>query len=183
MMFNRIAAVVAASGALAGVIWTNRERIMPYKARASSFKLDIDNALEKTEKVKYKWNDNWDHRAASASNKKEGKEIGGEENAAKPTASRHLILIRHGQYEHWHEDSDKKVLTELGRRQAMATGERLKQLGDGYTIMYYSTMPRATETAQIIRCTLMSNSVLVKIGPSTIFVLSNLVPPPPPGLR
>ena len=151
MVVNRVTAMVAASGALAGVIWTNRERIMPYKARASSFKLEIDDALEKTAKGTYKWNDNWDHRASSAPNKKAGKEAGGKEDVAKPTASRHLILIRHGQYEHWHEDSDKKVLTELGRRQGMATGERLKQLGNDYTMMYYSTMPRAAETAQIIR--------------------------------
>lgn len=60
------------------------------------------------------WDENWDMRAPPKPS--EGKE------AAKPTAIRHLILIRHGQYEEWHSDSDKKVLTELGRKQAMETG-------------------------------------------------------------
>ena len=72
----------------------------------------------------------------------------------KSVATRHLILIRHGQYQQWPTDSDRKKLTELGRRQARATGERLKQLDANYNSLYYSTMPRATETGKIIRCLL-----------------------------
>lgn len=119
------------------------------KAKATSHKLDINEALEKYQSGKHKWNYNWDHRAPADRDKK-GVD-GGQEEEEKSVATRHLILIRHGQYEIWHKDSDMKKLTELGRRQAKATGERLKELDENYTILYFSTMPRATETGKIIR--------------------------------
>ena len=43
-----------------------------------------------------------------------------------------------------------QVLTEMGRRQADATGKRLKALKIPFTTIHYSTVVRATETAQII---------------------------------
>ena len=118
------------------------------KAKAASNKLDIDEALEKYGSGKYKWNYNWDHRAPASSEKND---TDGEKEEKKSVATRHLILIRHGQYEQHHKDSDMKKLTELGRRQARATGDRLKELDENYTILYFSTMPRATETGKIIR--------------------------------
>ena len=147
--FQRIATVVATSGVLTGVLWANREKLMPQKAKAATYRLEIDEALEKYQSGKHKWNYNWDCRAPGG--KAKSKESETEEEEPKSVATRHLILIRHGQYEQWHKDSELKKLTELGRRQAKATGERLKGLGDKYTILYFSTMPRATETGQIIR--------------------------------
>ena len=178
MSFNRITAIVATSGALTGILWANRETLTPYKAKASTVKFHIDEGLEKYEKGKYSWNENWDYRAPNRTKSKGNKGVEGDEEVPKPTASRHLILIRHGQYEHWHDDSDMKVLTELGRRQAVATGERLKQLGESYTIMYYSTLPRATETAQIIRYSVYTAANCT----SSIFSLIISSPPfsPPP---
>ncbi|EEC19333.1 phosphoglycerate mutase, putative, partial [Ixodes scapularis] len=68
----------------------------------------------------------------------------------KPTAIRHLYLIRHGQY-NLKGDSDRDlILTELGRKQADVTGQRLKQLNVPFSRMVFSTMARATETARII---------------------------------
>ena len=48
----------------------------------------------------------------------------------KPVAgpSRHLILIRHGQYDETSRDDAKRILTPLGREQAEATGKRLAEL-------------------------------------------------------
>lgn len=70
---------------------------------------------------------------------------------ARATASRHLIFVRHGQY-NLHAASDQdRTLTRLGRDQAALTGERLKELGLPYSRFVYSTMTRATETANIIR--------------------------------
>ena len=42
--------------------------------------------------------------------------------------TRHVILIRHGQYDETHKDDARRILTELGRRQAKRTGERLAEL-------------------------------------------------------
>ena len=66
-----------------------------------------------------------------------------------------LFLVRHGEPEHhvqgltggWTNTS----LTELGRKQAKLTGERLKQLiGDSFIGLYTSDLLRAVETAEII---------------------------------
>ena len=93
-----------------------------------------------------KWDFNWDHMAPE-------KKADDGENAevAKSKASRTLILIRHGQYIRDPHDPEKRILTELGKKQAALTGQRLKELGIEYSILHYSTMPRATETADIIR--------------------------------
>jgi serine/threonine-protein phosphatase PGAM5 len=67
--------------------------------------------------------------------------------------SRTLILVRHGQYansESSHDDA-LHVLTPLGRRQAEATGVRLRLLlGDAPVVITHSTMARAAETAALI---------------------------------
>ena len=43
-----------------------------------------------------------------------------------------------------------QILTELGRKQAIATGKRLKEFNISYIVMHHSTMVRAVETAQLI---------------------------------
>lgn len=65
-------------------------------------------------------------------------------------ATRHLILVRHGQYNLKGKSDEERFLTSLGREQAKLTGLRLKELGLPYTRLVQSTMTRATETAQII---------------------------------
>ncbi|KAJ8313008.1 hypothetical protein KUTeg_010381 [Tegillarca granosa] len=64
-----------------------------------------------------------------------------------PTATRHLILIRHGQYNTDGERDKDRILTELGRKQAEYVGQRLKDLNFPYTDFISSTMSRAVETA------------------------------------
>lgn len=68
----------------------------------------------------------------------------------KPTATRHLILIRHGQYELDGATDEQRILTKLGRTQAEYTGKRLREIGFPYTLIVKSTMARAQETADII---------------------------------
>lgn len=70
--------------------------------------------------------------------------------AAKPRAVRHLILIRHGQYNLKGISDAERYLTEVGRKQAAFTGDRLKQLNIPLDIMVRSTMTRAQETGKII---------------------------------
>lgn len=70
--------------------------------------------------------------------------------AAKPKAVRHLILVRHGQYNVDGETDAQCFLTDVGRQQAEFTGERLKALEIPWDLMIKSTMQRAQETGKII---------------------------------
>lgn len=70
--------------------------------------------------------------------------------AVKPTAIRHIVLIRHGQYNLDGITDNDRFLTEIGRKQAAYTGERLKALEIPFDKMIRSTMTRAQETGKII---------------------------------
>lgn len=70
--------------------------------------------------------------------------------AVKPKAVRHLILIRHGQYNLDGITDADRYLTELGRKQAACTGDRLKVIKMSFDKMIRSTMTRAQETGKII---------------------------------
>lgn len=81
------------------------------------------------------WDSNWDHRQGAD---------------PQPTATRHLLLIRHGQYNLAGNGDAERYLTPLGREQASGTGQRLAQLGLPYTKIIQSSMTRAMETAELI---------------------------------
>ena len=68
----------------------------------------------------------------------------------RPTASRHLILVRHGQYNLEGKNDDEKILTQMGIDQANFTGVRLAQLNLPLTYMVSSNMSRAKQTAGVI---------------------------------
>ncbi|CAG9858518.1 unnamed protein product [Phyllotreta striolata] len=104
-----------------------------------------------------KWDDNWDHRSPKfLQNTKGGKLSESDENKLneqkekKPRAFRHIILIRHGQYNLSGGCDSERILTKLGRLQAECTGKRLKELNLPYTEIIKSTMIRAQETGNII---------------------------------
>jgi len=59
-----------------------------------------------------------------------------------------IILVRHGQY-HRAEEGSLERLTTLGRKQARYAGKRLRE--EKIDRIVYSTMPRAEETANIIK--------------------------------
>ncbi|KAB7505751.1 Serine/threonine-protein phosphatase PGAM5, mitochondrial [Armadillidium nasatum] len=103
------------------------------------------------------WDWNWDKREPSAFIAKESKSDSTEEDkvsevvkSQKPCATRHLIFIRHGQYNLDGTIDEERYLTKLGREQAEMTGKRLKELSWNYTRFVHSTMTRATQTAEII---------------------------------
>lgn len=82
------------------------------------------------------WKSNWDRREAAKPNS---------------TATRHILLVRHGQYQYAEDDLDCH-LTPLGREQTDLTGQRLAQLNYPYARIVYSTMTRAIEsTDEIIK--------------------------------
>ena len=89
------------------------------------------------------WDFSWDYR--------QNDQAVNNNSSLKPTASRHILLVRHGQY-HYAEDDADCNLTNLGREQLDLTGRRLKQLNFPYTHIFYSTMTRAIEsTNEIIK--------------------------------
>lgn len=106
-----------------------------------------------------KWDFNWDKRAPQSLTKpvknsdvpKQQNEYNENLTKNKSKAVRHIILIRHGQYNLSGKTDKARILTELGEKQALTTGERLKELGLPYTNIIRSTMTRATQTATLIQ--------------------------------
>ena len=107
--------------------------------------------LEDEPKVRTTWDSNWDRRAPESMKKPEKKgNMDVEKQQEKPTASRHLVFIRHGQYDQTQTDDKLRSLTELGRCQAALTGKRLKEFSRPYGRLVSSTLTRARETTNII---------------------------------
>ncbi|XP_034244269.1 serine/threonine-protein phosphatase PGAM5, mitochondrial-like [Thrips palmi] len=102
-----------------------------------------------------KWDFNWDRRDPSSM---VSPSKGGEDDIrhkrdltiVEPKAVRHLLLIRHGQYNIDGNTDKEMVLTKKGVEQAKLTGKRLVTLNFPYTKMMRSTMTRAQQTADHI---------------------------------
>jgi len=158
--------LAACGGAAAFVFGLSEENRLV--AKASTFWDDSFASLigppsegQKRNNNFHKWDFNWDRREPESLIKPlQGrfkpdfeKEVTKREEKlekAKAIATRHLILVRHGQYNLSGKTDEERHLTELGREQARLTGLRLKELGLPYSRVVQSTMSRATETAQII---------------------------------
>jgi len=117
---------------------------------------DDDKRADKLRHIQ--WDDNWDRRAPLTN-------AADSTDSAKPTkatANRHLLLVRHGQYDHRydlaHKPDELRVLTPLGHQQAAITGKRLKELqaatGNGYNALIHSSLKRAIETTNHIMSSL-----------------------------
>lgn len=105
--------------------------------------------------TKTPWDYNWDQRDLNESQVtskivKRSADDNTDVIEKKSTAKRHLILIRHGQYNIDGAKDDERHLTPLGRIQAEITGERLRKLEFPFTDVVISTMRRAQETGKII---------------------------------
>lgn len=110
-------------------------------------------------KVEYPlWDINWDNKKPpSTGNEDEDRQR--MKKIRKEGVTRHIILVRHGQYDETEKDDAKRLLTELGRKQADLTGRRLKEMMDGSSkefgpcrikVVRVSNLARAKETADII---------------------------------
>lgn len=129
------------------------------------------------------WDSNWDRRdpmfcvkPPEDDSPAEMLRFEEELNKAKPKRNRYLYLVRHGQFNVKGTTDKECALTELGRKQADMTGERLKQMGIPFTRIIHSTMCRATETAEIIHKHLPSLSM----EPCELICEGAPVPPEPP---
>ena len=73
------------------------------------------------------WDRNWDFRTVEPKEKEKIQKL----NAVvkpPPKITRHVILIRHGQYDESSRLDEERILTELGRKQAKSTGVRLRKI-------------------------------------------------------
>lgn len=111
-------------------------------------------------KVEYPlWDPNWDGLEPSSTGDKD-EDRRRKRQLRKDGVTRHIILVRHGQYNERERLDENRLLTPLGRQQADATGKRLKEMiegveGTGFTgcnvkVVRVSNMARAKETADII---------------------------------
>ena len=121
------------------------------------------------------WDYNWDGKMtsdtsleafrngqANSSNRNNNKKKN--EKKKRTKKSRHILLVRHGQYDERREEDIYRTLTPLGRRQAIQTGIRLTKIAKGsmnfetckfngqcsVKAIHVSNMVRAKETAQLI---------------------------------
>jgi hypothetical protein len=69
------------------------------------------------------WDYNWDDKAIPGKTDLEGHKSGKARKVKGKT--RHIILVRHGQYDETFKEDEKRRLTPLGRLQATKTGKRL----------------------------------------------------------
>jgi serine/threonine-protein phosphatase PGAM5 len=111
-------------------------------------------------KVEYPlWDADWDGLDPISTGDKE-EDRRRKRKLRKEGVTRHVILIRHGQYTEQEKLDENRILTPLGRQQADLTGRRLKEMiegvaGTGFTgcnikVVRVSNMARAKETADII---------------------------------
>ena len=104
------------------------------------------------------WDFNWDHRATTSIVKPLPNHVTSEQENTynekmdkhRSKAIRHIIMIRHGQYNLNGMSDSERYLTELGRQQAKLTGKRLVELKIPIDDAVISTMTRAQETGKII---------------------------------
>lgn len=118
----------------------------------------VHNSWTTNHKPSLEWDFNWDHRACTSLVKPLSKDASPEKENAhnekldkhRSKAVRHIILIRHGQYNLNGATDKERILTELGRAQAKLTGQRLAELKIPIDDVVISTMTRAQETGNII---------------------------------
>ncbi|KAK7477428.1 hypothetical protein BaRGS_00031330 [Batillaria attramentaria] len=126
-----------------------------YERLRNERKVYADANFEQGSGDRIRWDYNWDRREPHSivRPRKDGvseEEYQQELKNRTPKATRHLILIRHGQYVDTEKRDENRILTALGREQAEITGERLRSLDLDYTRFITSTMARAMETGEII---------------------------------
>lgn len=130
-----------------------------------------------------KWDHNWDRRDPKSlvkpikiNNEVEENKYNEEFAEKRSKHVRHLVLIRHGQYNTTAKQPSDKILTELGRVQAEATGKRLAELNLSYSLIVRSTMVRAQETSKIIEKSLPN----VPTEDDSLLIEGAPIPPEPP---
>ncbi|XP_013184215.2 serine/threonine-protein phosphatase Pgam5, mitochondrial isoform X2 [Amyelois transitella] len=147
-------------------------------------KFEVFNSWTTNYTPSVKWVKNWDHREPESIVRPERANKPDDENRyneqlekSKSKAVRHIFLIRHGQYNLEGATDKERILTELGRKQADLTGQRLACLDIKWDLLVRSTMTRAQETAAIIAKHLDKN---IEVKDCQLIEEGAPVPPEPP---
>jgi serine/threonine-protein phosphatase PGAM5 len=167
---------------------TQAEELDDDKPSAPLFYGECTASLVQKPKVPYPaWDYNWDHRSV-------GRKLPSTAAPLSNTKTRHILLIRHGQYEQGFPDDHQQILTPLGRKQAEYTGQRLAKLmlptvpsstdKDSFVpvvhcrikAIHVSGMARAKETARIIASHLGENGRMIVTDPDPL--LNEALPAP-----
>jgi len=170
-----IGSLATATGAVAVYRSELTDRAAAYAQQLDSSSVQIVDDVQNP--VHAAWDNDWDRRGAfvdltksigwrrvNSSDEKNSnitidsnketvynKEGSDELQKKQPKATRHLIFVRHGQYNSGKKLDEDRRLTDLGRKQALCTGDRLKSLNIKFDRIIHSTMTRAKETAELIK--------------------------------
>ena len=142
------------------------ESLVPRKFKEPKWKTFGASSLHQGIK---EWDYNWDCRHFDDLS---------EETRSRPSATRHLILVRHGQYNLEGQTDVERVLTPMGIEQALQTGKRFGDLNLPLTYMVSSTMARAKQTAALIGQHLPQD---LKVLPDDPILVEGAPYPPEPG--
>lgn len=101
------------------------------------------------------WDYNWDGKLSAFSTLDAMSTREGLQASSATGTTRHIVLVRHGQYEEYPLDDRHRCLTLLGRKQAQLTGRRIAQLIENIGVdkikgIYTSDLLRAKQTAWIM---------------------------------
>ena len=116
--FSRLSALAAVAVTVPGAYFVYNTARNPARASAAGSttgeEFEPGRLLYKPSNVR--WDLNWDMCEKGAKKqKKENGAVDEESKEIKPTAVRHLIFVRHGQYNTDGKEDNEKELTELGR--------------------------------------------------------------------
>ncbi|CAH8861184.1 unnamed protein product [Trichobilharzia szidati] len=105
------------------------------------------------------WNYNWDKSHGVHSDLKTDSKLNTTHHHQQQQQSYYklIIFIRHGQYHVNKKKSEEKVLTDIGWRQAYATGCRLKEMGIKIDRIIHSDLIRARQTTAGVLVGLQNN--------------------------
>lgn len=116
---SRFAAIASAAVTVSGAYIVYKSSI--HSARASAdFTPELEEGRLLFKPSGSRWNSNWDMYEKGTKKSKKREDGSGVDDVEeckeiKPTAIRHLLFVRHGQYLEDAKNDDDKVLTDLGR--------------------------------------------------------------------
>lgn len=144
LKFKKFAVIGIGTAFVGGIYYVDNNNLL-LKLCNETIKNKEQSSISNWNKFDY----NWDKKI---------KNLSPPDDSEKPKVKtiHHLILVRHGQYNVKGETDEECYLTELGRKQAEATGLRLSKFSLPNSSIVKSTMKRAQETSQLIESFLPS---------------------------